>query len=98
MPIMCLEEGVSHISPEPILKVFCCCSLNSRDVCPVPAMKQFKTHDYRKFTFYHHQVNHFPFLHPFYILIVHRIIQGSLNKFPDFFCMGTFIDSIHMKL
>ena len=23
---------------------------------------------------------------------------GSLNKFPDFFCMGTFIDSTHMKL
>ena len=25
-------------------------------------------------------------------------IQGSLNKFPDFFRMGTFIDSTHMKL
>ena len=25
-------------------------------------------------------------------------IQGSLNKFPDFFSMGTFIDSTHMKL
>ena len=25
-------------------------------------------------------------------------IGGSLNKFPDFFCMGTFIDSTHMKL
>ena len=25
-------------------------------------------------------------------------IQGSLNKFPDFFHMGTFIDSTHMKL
>ena len=24
-------------------------------------------------------------------------IQGSLNKFPDFFRMGTFIDSTHMK-
>ena len=24
-------------------------------------------------------------------------IQGSLNKFPDFFHMGTFIDSTHMK-
>ena len=26
-------------------------------------------------------------------------IQGSLDKFPDFFCMGTFIDSdsTHMK-
>ena len=23
-------------------------------------------------------------------------IQGSLNKFPDFFCMGTFIDSTHI--
>ena len=23
--------------------------------------------------------------------------QGSLNKFPDFFRMGTFIDSTHMK-
>ena len=25
-------------------------------------------------------------------------IRGSLNKFPDFFCMGTFIDSTRMKL
>ena len=25
-------------------------------------------------------------------------IQGSLNKFPDFFHMGTFIDSTRMKL
>ena len=25
-------------------------------------------------------------------------IQGSLNKFPDFFRMATFIDSTHMKL
>ena len=25
-------------------------------------------------------------------------IRGSLNNFPDFFRMGTFIDSAHMKL
>ena len=25
-------------------------------------------------------------------------LRGSLNKFPDFFRMGTFIDSTHMKL
>ena len=25
-------------------------------------------------------------------------IRGSLNKFPDFFRIGTFIDSTHMKL
>ena len=25
-------------------------------------------------------------------------LQGSLNKFPDFFRMGTFIDSTHVKL
>ena len=25
-------------------------------------------------------------------------VCGSLNKFPDFFRMGTFIDSTHMKL
>ena len=25
-------------------------------------------------------------------------IRGSLNKFPDFFRMGTLIDSTHMKL
>ena len=25
-------------------------------------------------------------------------IRGSLNKFPDFFRMGTFIDSTRMKL
>ena len=28
----------------------------------------------------------------------YTFIQGSLNKFPDFFRMGTFIDSTHMKL
>ena len=27
-----------------------------------------------------------------------RQIQGSLNKFLDFFRMGSFIDSTHMKL
>ena len=26
------------------------------------------------------------------------IIRGSLNKFPYFFCVGTFIDSAHIKL
>ena len=26
------------------------------------------------------------------------IIRGSINKFPDLFRMGTFIDSKHMKL
>ena len=25
-------------------------------------------------------------------------VGGSLNKFPDFFRMGTFIDRTHMKL
>ena len=25
-------------------------------------------------------------------------VRGSLNKFPDFFRMGTFIESTHMKL
>ena len=27
-----------------------------------------------------------------------RKLRGSLNKFPDFFRMGTFIDSTHLKL
>ena len=27
-----------------------------------------------------------------------EVIRGSLNRFPDFFRMGTFIDSTHMKL
>ena len=25
-------------------------------------------------------------------------IRGTYNNFPDFFCIGTFIDSTHMKL
>ena len=25
-------------------------------------------------------------------------IRGAYDKFPDFFCMSTFIDSTHMKL
>ena len=28
---------------------------------------------------------------------MHIYIRGSLNKFPDFFRMGTFIDSIHIQ-
>ena len=31
-------------------------------------------------------------------IMVSKHVQGSLNKFPDFFRMGTFIDSTHMKL
>ena len=31
-------------------------------------------------------------------LYIYLNIQGSLNKFPDFFHMGTFIDSTHMKV
>ena len=31
-------------------------------------------------------------------LILDIYLRGSLNKFPDFFRMGTFIDSTHMKL
>ena len=34
-----------------------------------------------------------------YIYIyIYIYTQGSLNQFPDFFSMGTFIDSTHMKL
>ena len=32
------------------------------------------------------------------MLVKKMYLQGSLNKFPDFFRMGTFIDSTHMKL
>ena len=34
---------------------------------------------------------------PIYIYI-YIYIRGSLNKFPDFFRIGTFIDSTHIKL
>ena len=34
----------------------------------------------------------------YYIYGVYEYVRGSLNKFPDFFRMGTFIDSTHMKL
>ena len=30
--------------------------------------------------------------------ILYDNVEGSLNKFPDFFRMGTFIDITHMKL
>ena len=36
----------------------------------------------------------FTFLYP----IGYVYIQGSLNTFPGFFCMGNFIDSTHTKL
>ena len=31
-------------------------------------------------------------------IYIYIYINGSLNKFPDFFRMGPFIDSTHMKL
>ena len=31
-------------------------------------------------------------------MCVCKYIRRSLNKFPDFFRVGTFIDSTHMKL
>ena len=31
-------------------------------------------------------------------IFIHSYIHGSLNKFPEIFRMGTFIDSTHMKL
>ena len=36
----------------------------------------------------------------FYIIwrIYELILRGAYDKFLDFFCMGTFIDSTHMKL
>ena len=30
--------------------------------------------------------------------VLNNVVRGSLNKFPDFFRMGTFIDSTHTKL
>ena len=33
-----------------------------------------------------------------YIYYIRIYIRGSLNKFPDFFRVGTFIDSTYMKL
>ena len=34
----------------------------------------------------------------YHTALYHIVLRVSLNKFPDFFRMGTFIDSIHMKL
>ena len=34
----------------------------------------------------------------YFYIYIYIYIYISLNKFPDFFRMGTFIDSIHMKL
>ena len=33
-----------------------------------------------------------------YHLIRKLVVRGAFNKFPDFFHIGTFIDSTHMKL
>ena len=43
-------------------------------------------------------VNVKPLQHAFSKFMGEEIERGSLNKFPDFFRMGTFIDSTHMKL
>ena len=36
------------------------------------------------------------FIHIYIYIYIY--IRGSLDKFPEFFGMGTFIDRIHMKL
>ena len=40
----------------------------------------------------------YPHTHTHTHIYIYIYIRGSLNKFPDFFCMCTFIDSTHMKL
>ena len=45
---------------------------------------------------YIHWVTQYIYIDTVYILT--QYIRGSLNKFPDFFHMGTFIDRTHMKL
>ena len=32
------------------------------------------------------------------VLINLMLLRGAYDKIPDFFCMGSFIDSTHMKL
>ena len=41
---------------------------------------------------------YYKYTYHIYVYIMYIGIQGSLNKFPDFFRMDTFIDSTHMKL
>ena len=38
------------------------------------------------------------YIYIYIYLYIYIYIQGSLNKFPDFFHIGTFIDSTRMKL
>ena len=44
----------------------------------------------------------FIYLFIFFFLVwfygISTIVRGAYHKFPDFFRMGTFIDSTHMKL
>ena len=37
-------------------------------------------------------------MHIYTYVYIYIHIRGSINKFPDFFRMGTFIDSTRMKL
>ena len=37
------------------------------------------------------------YIHVYLYIYIYTNIRGPLNKFPDFFRMGTFIDSTHMK-
>ena len=53
---------------------------------------------------FHNRIHLFAFFRIlifFYVLVsmlFFSIIRGSLNKFPEFFRIGTFIDSKHLKL
>ena len=38
------------------------------------------------------------YIYVYVYIYIYIYIRGSLDKFPDVFRMGTFIDSTHMKL
>ena len=51
--------------------------------------------------FAYEYVTHKSYVYTFVISALGTVteeLRGSLNKFLDFFCMGTFIDSTNMKL
>ena len=49
-------------------------------------------------TIHHNIFTYLDYVFSATFIYIYIYIRVSLNKFPDFFCMGTFIDSTYMKL
>ena len=72
---------------------------NLTKVNQINARTHTHTHTQRNIQEHMNKCNNNNILHYFSLYVyIYIYMQGAHKKFPDVFRMGTFIDSIHMKL